>query len=560
MKICPSCGLLAVDTAVVCDVDGTPLETAATATTLPVRRTSGTWCLSCGSRDGDGGSGTCIRCGNRYGRPKSLPPGAPGSRLLDLVLVREHGEGDVVVLDSVGGGGGTRLLVFGTAAAVVAEASALRAPAVTLVPGHAMFPTVVREGRALEVGQFALLSFAVEGGRPATPLLEATLSFDEGVSLVRQALDAAAQLEARGYAWEPWPTDLYLRDGELVVVRARGARKLREGEPLDAKRVLEALAGALLPEPFSRSTPTMVRLLLPRWNFSSPEMRTIQEARADLAEVVSLAHPTEGSEAAALSDPGLRRAHHEDATALTLGEAGGERFAILVVCDGVSSSTHADAASRIAAAVSRDSLAQFARQGLSTATPDEVSRAMTRAIREGHVAICTAGIEHGAGPPPATTIVTALVYRRKLTVGWVGDSRAYWVSPLGSRLCTSDHSWLNDMVGRGVLTESEALTSPFAHALTRCLGPVQGDGGGADSTPDVRTLDLVGNGRLILCTDGLWNYFPSAEAIAALVAEAPLPGELAHADALARFLVCRALAEGGGDNVSVVVLELDVRA
>jgi len=44
------------------------------------------------------------------------------------------------------------------------------------------------------------------------------------------------------------------------------------------------------------------------------------------------------------------------------------------------------------------------------------------------------------------------------------------------------------------------------------------------------------------------------------VAEAPLPGELAHADALARFLVCRALAEGGGDNVSVVVLELDVRA
>ena len=555
MKICPACGALAVDTAVVCDIDGTPLEIGATATTLPVRRTSGTWCLSCGSRDGDDGAGTCLRCGNRYGRPKSLAPGSPGSRLLDFVLVREHGEGDVVVLDS-SGTGATRLLVFGTKAAVAAEASALRAPAVTLVPGAAMFPTVVREGHALEVGHYALLSFAAEGGKPATPLLEAHLSFDQAVSLVRQALDGAAQLEARGYAWEPWPTDLYLRDGELLVVRARGARKLRDGEPLDAKRVLEALAGAVLPDPFSRSTPTMIRLLLPRWNFSSPETRTIEEARADLAEVVSLAHPTEGSTAAALSDPGLRRAHHEDATALTVGDAGGEPFAILVVCDGVSSSTHADVASRIAAAVSRDSLAHFARQSLHAATPDEISRAVAIAIREGHVAICTAGIEHGAGPPPATTIVTALVYRQRLTVGWVGDSRAYWVSPLGSRLCTRDHSWLNDMIARGVLTEREALASPFAHALTRCLGPVQGDGGAADSTPDIRTLDLEGKGRLIVCTDGLWNYFPSADAIAALVAEAPLPGEVAHADALARFLVCRALAEGGGDNVSVVVLDV----
>jgi serine/threonine protein phosphatase PrpC len=54
-----------------------------------------------------------------------------------------------------------------------------------------------------------------------------------------------------------------------------------------------------------------------------------------------------------------------------------------------------------------------------------------------------------------------------------------------------------------------------------------------------------------LCTDGLWNYFPAAKAIAALVHEAggARPAELA------RMLVNRALAMGGQDNVTVAVLE-----
>jgi serine/threonine protein phosphatase PrpC len=87
--------------------------------------------------------------------------------------------------------------------------------------------------------------------------------------------------------------------------------------------------------------------------------------------------------------------------------------------------------------------------------------------------------------------------------------------------------------------------------LTKCLGPL--DSGSEvvqDVEPDVRTRTLEGPGHLILCSDGLWNYFPSAHAIESLVRAAG-----AHADpsAIARFLVCSALAEGGGDNVSVAV-------
>jgi serine/threonine protein phosphatase PrpC len=151
---------------------------------------------------------------------------------------------------------------------------------------------------------------------------------------------------------------------------------------------------------------------------------------------------------------------------------------------------------------------------------------MRDAIRAAHVAICSADIDYGDGAPPGTTIVAALVWHGVLTVGWVGDSRAYWVADGASELCTTDHSWINDVVATGSVSMAEAMSSPLAHALTKCLGPL-------DSGSEV-----------------VQDYFPSAHAIESLVRAAG-----AHADpsAIARFLVCSALAEGGGDNVSVAV-------
>jgi len=146
-------------------------------------------------------------------------------------------------------------------------------------------------------------------------------------------------------------------------------------------------------------------------------------------------------------------------------------------------------------------------------------------------------------------VVAAFVHRRRLTVGWLGDSRAYWVTEAGdAELCTADHSWLNEALARGSVPVDEAMESPFAHALTKCLGPLEANIGSGGVDPEVRSRPLAGPGHLVLCTDGLWNYFPSPEQVAELVR-----ARGGGASAIARFLVCRALAEGGGDNVSVVV-------
>jgi serine/threonine protein phosphatase PrpC len=251
---------------------------------------------------------------------------------------------------------------------------------------------------------------------------------------------------------------------------------------------------------------------------------------------------------AAECDQGLKRDHNEDATAIASGVTKGEGWTILVVCDGVSCSTHAEQASNVAAKTACDALAHFAKSG--DISHEAATSAMAAAIRAAHVAVCSAQIEPSEKEPPGTTIVAALVYRRRLTVGWVGDSRAYWVGPHGAELLTRDHSWVAEAVARGELTEDEALRQPLAHALTRCLGPLESSDSSASVEPDVRARDLPGAGYVVLCSDGLWNYFPNASDIAALVRAA---GEGAVPQAIAWRLVNHALHRGGGDNVSVAV-------
>src|SRR5690606_325189 len=74
-----------------------------------------------------------------------------------------------------------------------------------------------------------------------------------------------------------------------------------------------------------------------------------------------------------------------------------------------------------------------------------------------------------------------------------------------SRRLTEDDSWAAFMVAQGSLTEREAERHPNAHVITAWLGA---DAGEVD--PHVATFRPTGPGTLLVCSDGLWNYFPEA--------------------------------------------------
>lgn len=241
-----------------------------------------------------------------------------------------------------------------------------------------------------------------------------------------------------------------------------------------------------------------------------------------------------------VTDPGLKRDRNEDYIACTKVE--GKNAYVLVVCDGVSSSQQPDLAAKVAADTASQSLATALQKG-----DIKLEEAMKIAVGEALKSVCKIPYTRNTDfDPPSTTIVAAVVVDSTVTIGWLGDSRAYWISSEYSRQLTRDDSWLYDVISSGRMNECEARKFPQAHAITRWLGADIGD----NWTPSIVKFEIPGSGHLLLCTDGLWNYAPDPQKIAYLME----PMVNANAISLSRGLVNFARSRGGHDNITVVVL------
>jgi serine/threonine protein phosphatase PrpC len=255
--------------------------------------------------------------------------------------------------------------------------------------------------------------------------------------------------------------------------------------------------------------------------------------------------------ASGITDRGRVRARNEDALHLqTVGESG----VAAVVCDGISSSLSADLAARRAADAAGEVLAEALRGGDLQAEALRGEQApLAEAMREAMAAAQRAVLElpwtsRSDLDAPSCTLVGVVCRDGELVIGSVGDSRAYWIAPEDSRRLTVDHSWVQEQVAAGLLSEREAGADPRAHSITRWVGR-----DAPEDEPQILAVRPAGPGRLVLCSDGLWNYTPEATEIAALLDA--LPPRTA-AIAAARSLADAALAAGGHDNITVAVLDV----
>ena len=238
---------------------------------------------------------------------------------------------------------------------------------------------------------------------------------------------------------------------------------------------------------------------------------------------------------AGVTDQGKRHAHNEDNMAV----ADHEGTKLLVVCDGVSSSQDAAAASKAAATAAMASLTSTT-QTAATRSAEERLRAAVRAAWQG---VADLPYTMSEGDPPSTTFVAALVEGNRATVAWAGDSRAYWLAGDASRQLTVDDSWLNDTVAEGKMSYEEALHSDKAHAITKWLGADAGE-----PEPSITTFEMAETGVLLLCTDGLWNYVEEPGKVEELAGS-----KEQGAIEMARRLVDFANESGGRDNITAAV-------
>lgn len=254
------------------------------------------------------------------------------------------------------------------------------------------------------------------------------------------------------------------------------------------------------------------------------------------------------------SDIGRRHHRNEDSIALAASTEVGAR-AVLVACDGVSTSTDSHLASQAAAIAAMERLSQpMPRHDVPDETwLDTAAQAFAEAAEAGSAAAAATGADAEDPAPPSCTLAAAVVEDNLVVGGNVGDSRVYWIpaaAPERAVQLGEDDSMASALMRRGVPRDN-AENAPNAHAITRWLGR----NAPQDLRPRMAHLVAHEPGWVIVCTDGLWNYCSEPADLWDLVQRV----RSSHGDsatAIADGLVEFANASGGHDNISVVLAAL----
>ena len=237
--------------------------------------------------------------------------------------------------------------------------------------------------------------------------------------------------------------------------------------------------------------------------------------------------------------------HHRNEDAFRL-EVFDQRRVAAVVCDGISSASAGNVAARDAARAAGAVLAQAA------ADPGhDPTQATLDAIEAAQLAVLQVPwTTRTKRVDPSCTLVSALCFGAHILIGWVGDSRAYWLDSVDVHSSRVDDSFAEEGVAKGLWpTPEQAADGPFLHSSHTGWG----DQDAPERPPRLVALEPDRPGRLVLCTDGLWNYGPGADELGRLVAE--LPADATPA-AVARALADMANDRGGRDNITVAVVEI----
>ncbi|MCL5036851.1 MAG: protein phosphatase 2C domain-containing protein [Chloroflexi bacterium] len=223
------------------------------------------------------------------------------------------------------------------------------------------------------------------------------------------------------------------------------------------------------------------------------------------------------------------------------------RAYLMVVADGMGGEAEGDKASILAVHNLADTVVKsmmpvslYETQDL---LPDEKEEALRQILLQGfqeaHLAIREYAQEDEERQGMGTTMTAALVSGTVMAFAHVGDSRAYLLDD-NVRVLTKDHSLAAELIASGQLSKENAHNLPHRHMLTRALG--------SGEIPEIDTgiVELEEGVRLLLCSDGLWDYFDDEELLT-------ISGEIPDEKTLGHRLIELALERGGKDNCTLVI-------
>ena len=236
-----------------------------------------------------------------------------------------------------------------------------------------------------------------------------------------------------------------------------------------------------------------------------------------------------------MSDVGRRREGNEDEF-IREPQAG-----LYAIADGMGG----HAAGEIASGLAIDALAEAIHPSNwepQSASPDDAGERLRNAVREANRRICESILAHEERRGMGTTLVALVIAGSAGVIAHVGDSRAYVLRDEELHRLTSDHSWVNEQVKMGLISDDAAQRHPMRNIVTRALGSRQ------EVQVDVSTVELLPRDVYLLCSDGLNTMLSDSQILEVLKAHADDPRAACAA------LVDAANRQGGEDNITVIAI------
>ncbi len=198
------------------------------------------------------------------------------------------------------------------------------------------------------------------------------------------------------------------------------------------------------------------------------------------------------------TDVGLVRSSNQDAFKNTVLA---DNCVLSVVCDGMGGANAGNIASKMATEIITDYVINAYSPNLTTMSVENLLR---NAISSANLEIFSAANKEEKYKGMGTTVVVALIYADTAYIAHVGDSRAYLIKSDGITQITRDHSVIQELVESGQLTKEEARFHPKKNVITRAVGTLE------DIIIDFDEFK-IGEGVILLCTDGLTNMLSDEE-------------------------------------------------
>ncbi len=243
---------------------------------------------------------------------------------------------------------------------------------------------------------------------------------------------------------------------------------------------------------------------------------------------------------------GQERDSNEDSllilTSTEIGEVSLPGFGLFCVADGAGGQGNGDLASALATRVAAHSMLKSIYLNLLDPYSDADEESLEESMQGAFESADQVVIKDAEGG--ATTLTLAHLLGDLITIGHVGDSRAYVIKNGEMELITRDHTVAWRLVEIDQLTPEEAREHPQRNQLWNALGK------GSNLTVETYTLPVPKGGSLLLCSDGLWSEISEAE-IVEFIRQFEDPAEACDA------MVERANEAGGSDNITAVLVSFN---